>query len=164
MPQIPGIQKSFVSNSLNLLSGKTKTGEKVLIVGGAAMGCEIAAHLASQNKKITVIEMLDELALDLEPRSRIALRSLLKEGGVEILTGWRLERIGDGEAFLIDRNWNRKVINGDSLILASGLVSNQELNQPFRENFNEVYMIGDCLEPRKIYQAIHEGAFVGRAI
>lgn len=164
MPQIPGIQKSFVSNSLNLLSGKTKTGEKVLIVGGAAMGCEIAAHLASQNKKITIIEMLGELALDLEPRSRLALLSLLKGGGVDILTGWKLEAIEDGEISLIDRNWNKKVIKGDSLILALGLSANQELSQTFKDNFDEVYTIGDCLEPRKIYQAIHEGAFVGRTI
>lgn len=164
MPKIPGVQKGFVSSALDLLSGKTKTGEKVLIVGGAAMGCEIAAHLAAQNKKITIIEMLGDLALDLEPRSRLALFSLLNEGEIEILTGWKLERIEDGEAFFIDRNWNKKVLKGDSLILALGLISNQKLHQTLKENFNELYIIGDCLEPRKIYQAIHEGAFVGRAI
>jgi 2,4-dienoyl-CoA reductase-like NADH-dependent reductase (Old Yellow Enzyme family)/thioredoxin reductase len=163
-PQIPGIQKSFVSGALDLLSGNTKTGENVLIVGGAAMGSEIAAHLAKQNKKITIIEMLGELALDLEPRSRFALLSLLKQGGVDILTGWKLEAIGDGEISLIDRNWNKKVIKGDSLILALGLSANQELSQTFKDNFDKVYTIGDCVEPRKIYQAIHEGAFVGRAI
>jgi hypothetical protein len=36
--------------------------------------------------------------------------------------------------------------------------------EPFRKNFAEVHAIGDCLEPRKIYQAVHEGAFAGRAI
>jgi len=164
MPQIPGINKSFVCGALDFLSGKTKIGDKVLIVGGAAMGSEIAAHLAVQNKKVTIIEMLDELALDLEPRSRQSLLSLLKAGGVDILTGWKLEKIEEGEIYLINRNQNKKTIKGDSLILALGLRSNQELGQTFKDNFNEVCMIGDCLEPRKIYQAIHEGAFVGRTI
>ncbi len=162
--QIPGIGKPFVSGALDLLGGKTKPGDRVIIVGGAAMGCEIAAHLAAQNKKITIIEMLGELALDLEPRSRMSLVSLLKSGGIEILTGWRLERIEDGEAIAVDGNGKEKIVRGDSLILALGLVPNQELTTSLQENFPEVHVIGDCVEPRKIYQAVHEGAFAGRAI
>ncbi len=43
------------------------------------MGCEVAAHLASLGKKVTIVEMLGELALDLEMRSRLALLQLLQE-------------------------------------------------------------------------------------
>jgi pyruvate/2-oxoglutarate dehydrogenase complex dihydrolipoamide dehydrogenase (E3) component len=38
------------------------------------------------------------------------------------------------------------------------------LLKPLRESFKDIYVIGDCVEPRKVYQAIHEGAFAGRAI
>ena len=164
LPKIPGITKSFVVNALDLLSGKSKTGKRVLVIGGSAMGSEIAAYLAGQNRKVTLIEMLDEIAPDLEPRSRFALHSLLNQRGVEILKGWKLEKIEDGVAFLVDGNLNRRVIKGDSVVLALGLISNRELDQELKENFSEVHVIGDCLEPRKIYQAIHEGAFAGRAI
>lgn len=164
LPKIPGITNSFVVNGLDLLSGKSKTGERVLVVGGAAMGSEIAAHLAGQNRKVTLIEMRDEIALDLELRSRLTLHSLLNQRGVEILKGWKLEKIEDGEAFLVDGNLNRRAIKGDSVVLALGLISNRELDQELKENFSEVHVIGDCLEPRRIYQAIHEGAFAGRAI
>ncbi len=164
LPKIPGITNSFVMNALDLLSGKSKIGKRVLVVGGAAMGSEIAAYLAGQNRKVTLIEMLDEIAPDLEPRSRFALHSLLNQRGVEILKGWKLEKIEDGEAFLVDGNLDRRVIKGDSVVLALGLISNRELDQKLKENFSEVHVIGDCLEPRKIYQAIHEGAFAGRAI
>ena len=64
----------------------------------------------------------------------------------------------------MNQNGDKKVIKGDSLILALGLRSSRDLIEPLKENFKEVYMVGDCLEPRKIYQAIHEGAFVGRTI
>jgi len=151
-------------NALDLLSGKSETGENVLVMGGAAMGCEIAAHLAGQNKKVTLIEMRDEIAIDLEPRARLALLSLLNQGGVEIMKGWKLEKIDDGEVFVVDSNQNRKSIKGESVILALGFISNQILNQAVMENFHEVHIIGDCVKPRKIYQAIHEGAFAGRAI
>jgi len=163
-PRIPGLQKPFVCSMLDLLAGRAKPGERVLIVGGAAMGCEIAAHLAAQKKKVTIIEMMGELALDLEPRARLALMSLLSGGGVAMLTGRKLQRIEDGAAVVTDRDGTEKTFPGDTLVLALGLAPNQELNQAMKENFPEVHVIGDCVEPRKIYQAVHEGAFAGRAI
>ena len=108
--------------------------------------------------------MVGELATDLEARSRLTLLQLLKERGVEILTNWKLERIENGYVVLVDRDWNKQEIAANSVILAMGLESNQELLKPLRESVRDMYVIGDCVEPRKIYQAIHEGAFAGRAI
>jgi thioredoxin reductase len=65
---------------------------------------------------------------------------------------------------LADRNWNKQELTTDSVVLALGLTPNRELVKPLMESFKEIQVIGDCREPRKIYQAIHEGAFAGRAI
>jgi 2-enoate reductase len=89
---------------------------------------------------------------------------LLKERGVSTFLNWRLERIEEGRVLLSDRNGNRKEVGTDSVILALGLKPNQDLLEPLRKSFPEVQVIGDCREPRKIYQAIHEGAFAGRII
>ena len=164
LPDIPGAGKPFVSTFGELLSGEFKAGEKVVVAGGAAMGCEIAAHLASAGKKVTLVEMVGELATDLETRARLTLLQLLKERGVKILTGWKLEKIDNGYVLLIGRDWKKQEVTTDSVILALGLTPNQELIKPLRESFSDLYVIGDCVEPRKIYQAIHEGAFAGRAI
>jgi 2,4-dienoyl-CoA reductase-like NADH-dependent reductase (Old Yellow Enzyme family)/thioredoxin reductase len=164
VPEIPGAQNPFAANALDLLSGKFQPGDRVVVAGGAAMGCEIAAHLASLGKKVAVVEMMGGLALDLENRSRVALLHLLKERRVSTFLNWRLERIEEGSVLLSDRDRNRKEVGTDSVILALGLRPNQDLVEPLRKNFVEVHAIGDCLEPRKIYQAVHEGAFAGRTI
>jgi 2,4-dienoyl-CoA reductase-like NADH-dependent reductase (Old Yellow Enzyme family)/thioredoxin reductase len=164
VPEIPGAQNPFAANALDLLSGKFQPGDRVVVAGGAAMGCEIAAHLASLGKKVAVVEMMGGLALDLENRSRVALLHLLKERRVSTFLNWRLERIEEGSVLLSDRDRNRKEVGTDSVILALGLRPNQDLVEPLRKNFAEVQVIGDCLEPRKIYQAVHEGAFAGRTI
>jgi NADPH-dependent 2,4-dienoyl-CoA reductase/sulfur reductase-like enzyme len=164
IPGIPGVERPFVAGVLDLLSGKFQPGDRVVVAGGAAMGCEVALHLASLGKKVTVAEMMGGLALDLENRSRVALLQLLKERKVDTFTNWKMEAIGDRAAFLVDGRGNKKEIPADSVILALGLTPNQELLDPLTRNFAEVRVIGDCLEPRKIYQAIHEGAFVGRTI
>jgi len=165
VPEIPGTHRPFVGTAVDLLSGEFKPGPKVLVVGGAAMGCEVAAHLVSSGKSVTLVEMLDDLAVDLlEYRARVTLLQLLKKGGVEIFSGWRLQKIDEGRALLMSHDWREKELAVDSVILAMGLSSNRELLTPLKATCNEVYPIGDCVEPRKIYQAVHEGAFAGRAI
>jgi len=164
IPQIPGGNKPFVSTALDLLASKFQPGDRVLVAGGAAMGCEVAVHLAAQGKKVTLVEMVNGLALDLESRSRVALLQLLKEGGVSTLLDHRLESIEEGSAALSDGSGKPKKVAVDSVILALGLKANQEMLVPLKKNFPEIQVIGDCLEPRKIYQAIHEGAFAGRAV
>ncbi len=164
VPDISGAGKPFVSTFRELLSGEFQAGQRVVVAGGAAMGCEIAAHLASVGKKVTLVEMVGELAVDLEMRARLTLLQLLKERGVKILTNWKLEKIDNGYVLLIGRDWKRQEVAADSVILALGLTPNQELIKPLRESFSDLYVIGDCVEPRKIYQAIHEGAFAGRVI
>jgi len=164
IPDISGTGKPFVATSIELLSGSFKAGARVVVVGGAAMGCEVAALLASSGTKVTLVEMLGDLATDLEMRSRLALLQLLKERGVKILTNWKLEKIENGYVLLVSRDWEKMEVATNSVILALGLTSNQELLKPLRESFRDVYAVGDCVEPRKIYQAIHEGAFAGRMI
>ncbi|MGC1404232.1 MAG: NAD(P)/FAD-dependent oxidoreductase [Thermodesulfobacteriota bacterium] len=164
LPEIPGVRQPWVGTALTLLSGAFQAGKRVLVIGGGAMGCEIAAHLGSQGKEVIVAEMLAEVALDLENRSRQALLQLLKEREVKILTNRKLAVIENGGAVLVDDNQDQMHQPTDSVILAMGLKPNQALLQPLKEAFKEFYVIGDCLEPRKIYQAVHEGAFVGRVI
>jgi len=164
IPDIPGTGKPFVASFAELLRGDFKAGDRVVVAGGAAMGCEIAAHLASAGRKVTLVEMAAQLATDLEARSRMTLLQLLKERGVRILTNWKLEKIENGYVLLVDRDWNKQEIAANSVVLAMGLESNQELLKPLRESFPDIYVIGDCVEPRKVYQAVHEGAFAGRAI
>jgi 2-enoate reductase len=94
----------------------------------------------------------------------VALLQLLKERRVDTLTSLKMEAIGDRTVLLSDGNRNKREVAADSVILALGLTPNQELLEPLTRNFPEVQVIGDCLEPRKVYQAIHEGAFAGRAI
>jgi len=115
-------------------------------------------------KKVVVVEMMGGLALDLENRSRAALLHLLKERRVSTFLNWRLERIEEGRVLLSDRDRNRKEVETDSVILALGLKPTRDLLEPLKMNFAEVHAIGDCLESRKIYQAVHEGAFAGRTI
>ena len=49
---------------------KEKVGDEVVVLGGGLAGCEAAIHLAQEGKKVTIVEMRDELAQDANVRHR----------------------------------------------------------------------------------------------
>jgi len=51
----------------------------------------------------------------------------------------------------------RRVIVADTIVLAVGSIPDRELYQEIKGRVPEVYLAGDCLEPRKIRDAIGDG-------
>jgi len=163
-PGIKGADQPGVAWATEILAAQELAGEKVLVVGGSAMGCELALHLWGQGKTVTLVEMLDELAVDLFGVVRPALLHLLGASGVQILTGHRLLEIGPGGATMSGPDHLPVEIAADTVALAFGLAPNTELATQLAGTVDRIYTIGDCVAPRKIYDAIHEAAFVGRRI
>ncbi len=50
MPDIPGIDRPNVVTAQDVLSGKAKVGQNVVIIGGGMVGCETGHYLAEQGK------------------------------------------------------------------------------------------------------------------
>lgn len=60
---------SRVVDSADILEGKVISGKKVVIVGGALVGCETALFLGQALRDVTVVEMLDDYCHDAEDTS-----------------------------------------------------------------------------------------------
>jgi len=163
-PGIKGIGAPNVAWVIDILAEKVPVGKSVVVAGGSAMGCEVALHLHRQGKAVTLVEMLPELAIDLSGVVRPSLLKLLGETDIKILTGHRLLEIGPGGVMLSGPDHLSVEIPADTVALAFGLAPNTDLATQLTGSFKNVYIIGDCVAPRKIYDAIHEGAFVGRKI
>jgi 2,4-dienoyl-CoA reductase-like NADH-dependent reductase (Old Yellow Enzyme family)/thioredoxin reductase len=163
IPDIPGVRGTNVSLAIDVLGGKKAVGEIVVIIGGGQIGCETADFLATMGKKITIVEILNDVAIDMGPLARIPLLKRLRERGVNIYTNTTVEEISErGVLAKVDA----KIISLDaeSIILATGSKSNGELVKQLAKEIGELYAIGDCVEPRKVYDAIHESFQVGLKI
>ncbi|MCK5181172.1 MAG: FAD-dependent oxidoreductase, partial [Dehalococcoidia bacterium] len=64
MPEIPGIDKSNVVTAQDVLSGKAKAGQNVVIIGGGMVGCETGHYLVEQGRTVTIVEILRRMAND----------------------------------------------------------------------------------------------------
>lgn len=164
IPEIPGAQTENVATASDILLGKREAGEKVVIVGGGEVGSELAWFLAEKGKKVTIVEMLYGVAMDMNLFSRFYLLNKLAELGVEVLIATTAEEITDKGVVAVDMSGNRQVIEADTVALAVGFRSNNDLEEKLKGEVPELYTIGDCVKPGKILGAIHGGARVARQI
>ncbi len=161
---VPGINKSSVVQALDVLRG-TQTGKNLIVVGGGMIGRDVALFLAEQGKRITITTREDGIVRSMDRGSRQAFLSRLSKVDVEVRTGVYLEEIVDSGIIILDRYGVRHQITGDSVVLATGLIPNRKLFDELTQVPElEVYAVGDCVQPRDIFDAIHEGHWVAHAL
>lgn len=164
-PDVPGIEKPIVTNVLEVLNGKANLGQRVHIVGGGIIGVEVGLFLAEQDKEIIFTTRQDELMLGLMSSERTAYQERLAGQKVTVYTGRRLDSVLDKGAIVVDKSGSRQEIPADNIVLATGFAPQTTLRERLeKETSLEVYAVGDCVSPRMIYDAIHEGYLAARKI
>jgi pyruvate/2-oxoglutarate dehydrogenase complex dihydrolipoamide dehydrogenase (E3) component len=160
---LPGANLPHVFLAKELLERKASLGRLVAIIGGGLVGAEIAEMLADQGKEVMVVEQLDSVATQAGFIVRKELLKSLCHKGVKILVGTKALAI-TGEGVLVERFGEKEVLKADSIILAIGYQSRNELVKNLDVGQMVFYRIGDCIRPRMIMEAIEEGNGVGFAI
>jgi 2,4-dienoyl-CoA reductase-like NADH-dependent reductase (Old Yellow Enzyme family)/thioredoxin reductase len=148
--------RSVVSGE-DVLSGKCEPGDKVVVIGGGTVGCETALDMAQvHKKKVTVVELLNQVMAGMELLNMIVLTEKLMTAGVEIRTGLTAKEINDQSVICEDTLGNRHEIAADTVVVCMGLKSRKDVADSFKGLAQEVYRIGDCIEARKISNAIED--------
>jgi 2,4-dienoyl-CoA reductase (NADPH2) len=99
----------------------------------------------------------------MEPFNRYLLLQRLKQKNVKALVGTVFERVVDEGVMVADAD-RKHILKAESVVLALGSKSNNGLAKALGGKVKELYVAGDCLEPRKSLEAIHEGSWVARQI
>jgi len=166
LPNIPGVSSENVLSSLDVLTGKVDLdGEKVVVIGGGNVGCETAIFLAEMGKEVAIVEVLKGLLLDEDNElNKRGLMRKLNESDVKAFTGCYIDNISKEGVFIKNGKDKLKFINADSIILATGFDSRIELHEKLKCRFKNIYCVGDCVKPRRIFNAVQEAAFVANSI
>lgn len=169
VPNILGINEgSNVVKAEEILSGKIEAGEIVVIIGGEEVACDTAEFLSEQGKKVMMLRRGPQIAANELPILRIPLLERLVMGGVETMTGVQYEEITGHGVHVVDNHGTRRFIRADTVVLAAGAISNAQLAKKLFDNSTEkrpeIYLIGDCVQPRNLREAILEGTRVGMKV
>jgi 2,4-dienoyl-CoA reductase-like NADH-dependent reductase (Old Yellow Enzyme family)/thioredoxin reductase len=159
VPEIPGMEKSFVVPAIDVILGKIEVGDEVLVAGGGLVGCDVAMVLADKGMKVTIVEMLSDVALDMKVGdvSRGQILNMLDQKGVACLTDTKIEEIMDGSVVTSNKEGINRKIKANDVVMALGFESRKELFESLNGTISELYAVGDCVEVREIGDAIREG-------
>lgn len=156
IPNVPGVDLPNVVTAEDVLRGRKDTGLNVLVAGGGMIGSETAAYLCVQCKsKVTVIEMLPDIGLEMEAGIRDDLKALLLKYFVDIKPNTKLAG-ATSQGALLQQGDTTTLYPCDTIVLAIGTRAYNPL-QAELEGLCDVVVIGDAVKARKALDASREG-------
>ena len=165
LADVPGIESARVTSAVQVLQGKAKVGQKVIVIGGGIVGTEVGLFLAEQGKEVVFVEMLDTFMNNITFDEKLVYEQRFRNLKTSVHTGKRLERVTGQENIVMDRYGARTTLTADTLVLAAGFTPNRGLIEDLKKESNiQVFEVGDCVKPRKIFDAIHEGHLAAKLL
>lgn len=163
---ISGVDKDHVVSSHDVLKGEVTIGDKVLVIGGGLVGCEVAELCVEQGKEVTIVEMLDEVAKDLGWLRKICVMENIYAEGIKMITNAKCTEIKD-DCLVIDKDGElQEITDINTIVVAVGAKSrnSDDLVAYCKENNINYNIIGDAVKARRALDAIWEAAKVAREI
>ena len=160
VPDIPGIHRPNVLAAEDVLLGNVPTGNNCFVAGGGSVGVETAAHLALQLKRVTIADVLPELAPTEKPIIKGPFLRLLRENGVTEITSAKIVEIGE-TGVLLEKNGQTTMHPCDTVILAFGYRKNDALAAELDGIAARMVVIGDALGAAQLAQATRTGFVAG---
>jgi len=163
MPKsIEGIEKAV--SGVDALLGKKPVGEKIIIVGGGLVGCEIAYGYAKEGKDVTIVEALDQiLNLGNVPGMN---KAMLLDGfeyyGTTIMTGTKLKSVLDGGAVVILPDGTEKTLNADTVIMSIGYRPVPSMKEQLADSTAKVIEIGDGRQVGNVLTCVEDAYYAAR--
>lgn len=122
IPPIPGVKEALESGlavtSRELLELE-QLPEHLVVVGAGVIGLEMAAYYCTAGVKVTVVEMLDKIAGNMEPRLSKVLQKEMQKKGVSFLLGHKVTEV-NSSGLVCEKDGETKVLEADKILLSIG--------------------------------------------
>jgi 2,4-dienoyl-CoA reductase (NADPH2) len=149
-------------DALDVAHGRSKTGRRVVIVGGGKVGLTLAESLRKhQEAEVTVVESEKRIAGDVKPSFKWRHASWVEELGIKCLTSSTLVEVGADGVKVRNAKGEETFVAADTVIQADGAAPAHPLFLEFEWMVDELHGVGDALIPRGLEQAIQEGFRLG---
>ena len=156
IPPIEGIDSPKVAGLLALHSKEPQVGQKVVILGGGLVGSEAAIYLDGLGKDVTVVEMKDDWAADSYFMHKNAMNIYIRNSRIKIYTDTMAKAVTE-EGLTCETKDVELLLEADTILLAAGMKTDQEIVNSFYNTADRVFMIGDCVKPGRVLEAVTLG-------
>jgi thioredoxin reductase len=166
---VTGCTWPLVLNVWNVLKGEGNIGQRVIFIDydGHHQATSCAEYLADSGRNVHMVTPSLFVGAELGPSQDLFLsRQRLLQKGVTFTTDFAVMEIRGTEVrgFNVYSNeWG--VFEGyDTVVAAMGNQVEDALYRSLKGRVKELYRIGDCVAPRKVDMAIHEGYMAGKRV
>jgi 2,4-dienoyl-CoA reductase (NADPH2) len=192
-PPIPGIESANVVQAWDVLRNRVRTGRKVVIIGGGAVGVEVALFLAEKGtlsgetlkflmvnkaepmdelynlaingtKEVLLIEMIDRIGEGLGKTTRWTLMQDMKRANVQAMTVTKALEISPQGVKVATAEGNTLEIPADTVVLGVGSQSHNPLSEPLARLGIPTTTVGDADQVATAFEAMHSGFKAGMAL
>ncbi len=160
---IKGIENCIQAVDL-IKNDLTTDKENIVILGGGSVGCELALELAHQNKNVTILEKMNELALNSNSQYRDCLLHLVaEEKRIKTITAANCIQI-DKNSLLYEKNGEEIELLTQSVVLATGFKNDVRDIEQFFDIGSQTAYVGDCHRVANVLEATNDAYFVAASI
>ena len=170
LPNLPGMDRNAVLTS-DTIWNLSALPEKLLVLGGGPIGCELAQSFARLGSKVTVVESGPRIMAREDSDVSNYVEESLKKDGVHVLTNHKATRFDSKRILICENEGQETLIEFDKVLFALGRRANvkgfglEELSVEVTPqgtlvadsylrttNFENIYVCGDVTGP---YQFTH---------
>lgn len=162
----PGMDSEKVTTAMDVITDKKYVGPRCTAIGGGLAGCEAALHLAMHRHKMTIVEAASDIltaGISLAPVNKQMLKDLFNYYHTEIITSAKLKAVTEAGA-VIETNGQERTIPAHHVMIAVGFEPIYELYEAIKNDYPQVYNIGDSHETKNIRVAIWDAYAVACSI
>ena len=122
VPPIPGLAGTPYWTNRGAIAA-TRVPASLIVMGGGAIGAELAQVFARFGSQVTIVEGADRILPPEEPEASAILTDVLTAEGLTVLTGQFASSVShDGSQFAV--TVGGRTVHGEKLLVATGRVSN----------------------------------------
>lgn len=148
----------------DVLGGKVIPGNNCVVIGGGEVGAETAHFLALELKKVSLLEMRDDIVLDAPAAVKVPLIKELKDRDVRILTSVNVQEVKESAVVFTHPDGHTEEIPADMVVIATGYKNYNPLEKAVKGAGFQYTVVGDAVKARNALDATTEGYWAGRAI
>ncbi len=161
VPSIPGIDGDKVFICDEVLEGKIPEGKRIAVLGGGLIGCEIAELLAEAGKEVVVVDVISEIAKNLNSSRKDFMIERISRAPISFYLEKKVTAINFPEIAISGEHGEEILHNIDALVVAAG---RKPVNELAEVEGVKVVTIGDAKQVGLALDAIHEAAEVACAL
>lgn len=123
IPPIPGLDQVEYWTNREIIETE-RLPASLLVMGGGAVGLELAQAAARFGTRVTVVEALDRILALEEPEASKLIQTVFEREGIEVLTGARVESASKAEAGVRLTLVGGRELEAERVLVATGRRAN----------------------------------------